>query len=216
MAWGVKMDEVKQQGPESRERILQAALFLFARNGYAETGVRELATRAEVNLSMVNYFFGSKKGLLKEILSSFFSGYLAIASKTLTGKECLSCRLEKFISSAIVYFNAERDSLIVAISELPHDDAEIIEYKALWATKMLEIVNREISVALQAETGYRLPAAVLAPMLTSLMASRFLFGPLMQKVGQEESSKSVSLKAYTKIIVKTVLLGITGSEQALP
>ncbi len=212
MVWSAKMDETKQQVPESRERIFQAALYLFARNGYAETGVRELAARAEVNLSMVNYFFGSKKGLLKVILNNFFSGYLAIASETLIGEDDLLGRVEKFIGSAIVYFDAERDSLIVAISELPHDDAEITEYKALWATKMFEIVNRELSVPLQAGTGYHIPAAVLAPMLTSLMASRFLFGSLIQKVGQE-SSKSVPLEAYTKIIVRTVLQGITVSEQ---
>lgn len=202
------MNVTEQQVPDSRERIFRAAVFLFARNGYAETGVRELAARAEVNLSMVNYFFGSKKGLLKEILNNFFSGYLAVASDTLSGDDDFELRLERFISSAVAHFDAERDSLIVAIGELPHDDIEITKHKALWAAKMLEIVNREICVPLQEETGHHVPAAVLAPMLTSLMASRFLFGPLMQKVGQK-SSEEVSLKTYTKIIVRTLLQGIS-------
>ena len=51
-----------------KERIFRSAVYLFARHGFAGTGLRELAARAEVNLAMINYFYGSQKGLLKEIL----------------------------------------------------------------------------------------------------------------------------------------------------
>ena len=201
----------KQQTPESRERILQAAVSLFASHGFAETGVRELAARAEVNLSMVNYFFGSKKGLLKEILDSFFSGYLAIAGEELVGDGNLHSRLEQFITSAVSYFDAEQEFLIIAISELPHDDPEIVEHKAGWARKMVETVNREICLPLAAESGQHIPPTCLTPMLTSLMASRFLFTPVMEKV-EEGSSKAVTTETYTKTIVRILLQGIAGPD----
>ena len=60
----------------SKVRILNTAVRIFARKGYASTGMRELADGAEVNLAMINYFFGSKKELLKVILERFFTGYL--------------------------------------------------------------------------------------------------------------------------------------------
>ena len=206
-----KTSEKKQHKPESRERILEAAISLFARHGVAETGMRELAAEAKVNLSMVNYFFGSKKGLLKEILDSFLSGYLAIAREELVGDDGLHSRLERFITRSISYFDLERDSLIITISELPHDDPEIVEHKADWARQMVEIVNREICLPLVAEGGQHIPPTCLSPMLTSLMASRFLFTPIMEKV-KKGSSNAVTIEAYTKMMVRTLLRGITGAD----
>ena len=205
------MDNRKQQKTESRERILQAAITLFARHGFAETGMRELVAEAGVNLSMVNYFFGSKKGLLKEILDSFFAGYLAIARKELIGDGDLHTRLERFITSAVGYFAGERNSLIIVISELPHDDPEIVKHKAGWASQMVEIVDREICLPLTAESGQHIPSTCFTPMLTSLMASRFLFTPVMERVGAS-SPKNVTIENYTKMIVRIILRGITGND----
>ena len=201
----------KEPKMDSRERILQAAVFLFARHGFAATGMRELAAQAEVNISMVGYFFGSKKGLLMEILDSFLSGYLTIAREELAGAGDLHTRLERFIISAVGYFDAQRDSLIITISELPHDDPEIIEHKAGWARQMVGIVNREVCQPHAAETGKYIPPTSLSPMLTVLMASRYLFAPVMEKV-EPGSSETVSREEYAKMIVGLVLQGITGSE----
>jgi len=203
----VKNSDKKQHTVESRERILQAAIMLFSRHGYAETGMRELVAEADVNLSMVNYFFGSKKGLLKEILDTFFSGYLVIAMDTLVVGGTLQQRLEQFIVRAVRYFDMNRDALVIGISELPHDDPEILEYKAGWARQMVEIVNREICQPLAAKNGQVIPPTCLAPMLTTLMASRFLFAPIMEKVA-EGSSKAVSTEDYTKMIVGVLMQGI--------
>ena len=206
-----KMSKKRNHTSNSKERILQTAISLFARNGFAETGMRELAAESEVNLSMVNYFFGSKKGLLKEILDGFLSGYLAIAGEELTGAGDLHSRLERFITASVNYFDAERHSLIIMISELPHDDPEIVEHKAAWARQMVEIVDRELCLPHGEKTGQNIPATCLAPMLTSLMASRFLFGPLMEKV-EAGSSQAVSTEEYTKMLVGILLQGITGGE----
>lgn len=48
----------------ARERILEVAQELFATRGFDAVSVRELAQAAEVNLAAVNYYFGSKDGLL--------------------------------------------------------------------------------------------------------------------------------------------------------
>lgn len=202
-----KSKDSKQQYPESRERIFRTAVTLFARYGFSETGVREIASTAHVNLSMVNYFFGSKKGLLKVILDGFLSGYLRIARNELRGKEDLPVRLERFIRRAVVYFERERESLIITISELPHDDPEILAHKAGWAKKMLEVVDLEVCRPLAAVSGHPIAPSILSPMLTSLMASRFLFTPVMEKVGQGSVEDS-STEDYGKIVVRMLLQGL--------
>lgn len=51
-----------------RARLLRAAAAVFAANGYAAGSVREICERARVNVASVNYYFGSKEGLYREVL----------------------------------------------------------------------------------------------------------------------------------------------------
>jgi len=55
----------------TKERILDAAEALFAERGFAETSLRSITTRAEVNLASVNYHFGSKKALIQAVFDRF-------------------------------------------------------------------------------------------------------------------------------------------------
>lgn len=53
---------------DTKEQILRAAEVLFAREGFANTSMREITDAADVNIAAVNYHFGSKERLLIEIL----------------------------------------------------------------------------------------------------------------------------------------------------
>ena len=54
--------------PSTKDRIIAAAQALFAEKGFPATSMREITTRADVNLAAINYHFGSKENLLHEIL----------------------------------------------------------------------------------------------------------------------------------------------------
>ncbi len=51
--------------------IVHAAETLFAEQGFTETTVRQITSKAEVNLAAVNYHFGSKKGLIQAVAEKF-------------------------------------------------------------------------------------------------------------------------------------------------
>ncbi len=51
----------------TKDRILGAAEELFAQNGFAGTSLRQVTTRADVNIAAVNYHFGSKENLVNEV-----------------------------------------------------------------------------------------------------------------------------------------------------
>ena len=50
-------------GAEARERLLRAALRLFAEKGFARTSTREIAQAAGANVAAISYYFGDKAGL---------------------------------------------------------------------------------------------------------------------------------------------------------
>ena len=51
------------------ERLLQKAIEVFAERGFRATTVREICTRAKVNVASVNYYFRSKEALYSKALS---------------------------------------------------------------------------------------------------------------------------------------------------
>jgi len=55
--------------PDTKERILDAAERLFAREGFHNTSLRAITGEADVNLAAVNYHFGSKEALLEAVFS---------------------------------------------------------------------------------------------------------------------------------------------------
>jgi TetR/AcrR family transcriptional regulator len=58
---------------DCRENIIAAAIPLFAAKGLNGVSVRELASTAGVNLSMVSYYFGGKEGLYAAVLTEQFA-----------------------------------------------------------------------------------------------------------------------------------------------
>ena len=53
---------------ETRDRLLHASEQLFAARGFKDVTVRDIARAARANLAAVNYHFGDKLGLYREVL----------------------------------------------------------------------------------------------------------------------------------------------------
>ena len=51
----------------SKERILKAAIKLFAQKGYESTSIREICKEANANICMISYYWGGKKELYNGI-----------------------------------------------------------------------------------------------------------------------------------------------------
>lgn len=57
----------KSRKQDAKERILDVAERLFSKSNFASVSVRSVTSEASVNLSAVNYYFGSKKGLFQAV-----------------------------------------------------------------------------------------------------------------------------------------------------
>jgi len=60
---------LRSDGVEARNRLLDAALALFAEKGYAKTSTREIALAAQINIASISYYFGDKAGLYKAVFT---------------------------------------------------------------------------------------------------------------------------------------------------
>jgi AcrR family transcriptional regulator len=55
---------------DARNRLLGSAEELFAEHGYELASTRQIASAAGMNISLISYYFGSKKALYKEIFQT--------------------------------------------------------------------------------------------------------------------------------------------------
>lgn len=53
---------------DKKEHIINAAIDLFAEKGFEGTSIRDLASKADVNVAMINYYFGSKEKLFEALV----------------------------------------------------------------------------------------------------------------------------------------------------
>ena len=90
---------VKNKEGGTKNRILLAATKVFARKGYKEATVREICELAgTANINSINYYFGSKENLYREILNLMFSSHKK-QKKNYTDKDTVMDRLRDHISS---------------------------------------------------------------------------------------------------------------------
>jgi AcrR family transcriptional regulator len=52
---------------DTKDRLLDAAEWLFAEHGFAATSLRDITAHAEANLASVNYHFGGKEALIEAV-----------------------------------------------------------------------------------------------------------------------------------------------------
>lgn len=65
-----KVKKSRADGEQSRERLLLAAMRLFAEQGYAKASTREIALAAGANVAAISYYFGDKAGLYRAAFNS--------------------------------------------------------------------------------------------------------------------------------------------------
>lgn len=199
---------MKQSG-STRERIYQHGVRLFAKKGYAATGLRELANDAEVNLAMVSYFFGGKNGLLKEILADFLSGYIEILEKNLTRDVDLDEKITVLVREAVVFVEENKEQMIIMLTELPHDELEITQYKGQWTKKAMGLIMTHVCGALEKEYGVTISPALVGPVMVCLVASRFLLAPVIEEMNPPGYGEMFK-QQYPDQIAAVILGGLHG------
>lgn len=113
----------------SKERILKAAISVFARKGRHGARMEEIAALAHINKAMIYYFFHSKDDLYFEVLkfvhfetAMSLSGITERAIESGQGHEHV---LRSFISAMIFYFNENTYYTRILIESMASDSEEI-------------------------------------------------------------------------------------------
>ena len=113
-----------------KQRILDAAILLFAKKGYAGVGVREIAREAKVNIAMISYYYEGKIGILQSIIEEYFARFHLSISDMDFSSQPPEDNVRVLIGRIIDFVRENTELAMVMYNELPLDIPEIMELKA--------------------------------------------------------------------------------------
>jgi len=84
----------QQRRHQSRERILAAALDVFAEKGYHNATISEITARAGVSRGLITYYFPGKQQLVHELLGRYLDGVAELTNVPGTPDERLAAIID--------------------------------------------------------------------------------------------------------------------------
>jgi len=197
-----------KKSKEPRQRILDAAVSLFAQKGYAGVGVREIAKAADVNIAMISYYFEGKLGILKAIIEEFFAHYSEILrdidDQSKSPEECLRLMVQRLVN----FVKKNTELAMVTYNELPLDSPEIAELKAEKINELIQRISGLIRrFGLDPSDTFQI--SVIGPSLIASIFTNFRFRPVLKHIIKVEFN-DVYYERLIEIISTLFLRGVLG------
>lgn len=215
----------KTRETEAKKRIFQAATSLFARKGFFAVGIREIAREADVNISMLNYYFGGKVGMLKAIIDECYDKYYRAISDL--GDENTTTRelVRLIVRNVVQFFRENTELAMVAFSTLPVDIPEILDFKMKWVSGRRRATDehfRRLGLNTDDDIQMSVMRGIITAIISSHFESRFVWehikqapaepGSMMEKYVQECTAEYDDnfYERYSEMLTDLYLHGLEG------
>jgi len=196
-----------QGGSGTRERLLSAAISLFSEQGYAATGTRAIAARAGCNVALISHYFGSKEGLLREVIvrgiTTVGEELRALRAAPMSPEE----RLARFVDYMVDHFDRCCQGMQIVFHQLAQAQSPFFAAILPKITENVELLTSMLEDAKSAgrlrDVEPRTTAVLLMGMLQTYFATYTVASTL---IGPRSPETIAELKRHiTEIFVRGAL-----------
>ena len=128
----------------SRGRVIQAATQLFAKKGFAATGIREIAENAGLSTSSLYHYMGTKEELLLQIMTDGLTRFVAAAMAAVAEWTDPACQIVALTRVHVAAEATVREPSVVIDNEVrslsPPALAAVLrlrdQYEGLWGSAL--------------------------------------------------------------------------------
>src|SRR6266852_2917015 len=185
-----------------RESILRAATRVFARNGYFNSKVADIARAAGVADGTVYLYFKSKEEILHSIFDQNMAEAIAADRKLINKLRDPREKLRRIATLHLERLGADRDLAVVFQVELRGSTKFMEEFSAAAFAEYLGMLRRTF------EEGQR--AGVFRQELNAKLVSKILFGALDEMATNWIISKrSYKLEPMADVVMDVFLNGVS-------
>lgn len=121
----------------TKEKVIESATSLFFQKGFAGTSVRDIADQADVNVSLISYYFKGKQGLLEYTVTQFYEMYLKELEETIEQTQDFTAleKLKAMIHTIIQYKQNDHQLTCFIHRELSLDSVFVREVTVTYLAK---------------------------------------------------------------------------------
>ncbi len=185
-----------------RELILRAAIRVFARNGYFNSKVADIARAADVADGTVYLYFKSKDEILHSIFDQNMAEAIAAGRKLIADLKDPREKLRRIAKLHLERLGADRDLAVVFQVELRGSTKFMEEFSAAGFAEYLNLLCKCF------EEGQR--SGVFRKNLNAKVMSKILFGALDEMATNWIISKrSYKLEPMADVVMDVFLNGVT-------
>jgi len=174
MPRGAQKSIASKSVPDKREAILRAAIKVFARNGYFNSKVSDIAGQAGIADGTVYLYFKSKDEILHSIFDRAMAEFIAEGKKELAVIDEPKAKLARIAQLHLEKLGADRDLAIVFQVELRGSTKFMQEFSAAGFAEYLDIIRQTI------ESGQR--AGDFRSDIKPIIAAKIFYGALDEMV----------------------------------
>lgn len=192
---------------DPKERIIQAASHLFAQKGYSAIGVREIVREADVNISMISYYFKGKTGVLLEIINRFFDLYAQAIEGSFVEQLPFEDNVYTLVKNLVTVIQNNKDLFKIGFFELPLEVPEVAEIRAERINKIRELLGSKVFADLKMDAKTKKYLPIIGPAMISMVFSNFIMGPSLQNVFKAKFDTAF-YDDYARIITSLIINGL--------
>ena len=201
------------------ENILFAAEKLFAEKGFEGTSTREISKAANVNISMISYYFGSKENLMEELFKWRMEEGLNFAKNILENNELNEIqKIDAFVDNFVNRVQRLRDFfLLVHTQQVISQNKNIQNFLRASKINYIEINQKIIEQGL--ETGiftkkpsYHLLQCTISGTIFNAMHGMKMYKEYLKKQKSDFDEKHFENQYFQEASdhVKTIVRGLVG------
>lgn len=183
----------------TQERILGAALGLFAKRGYNRTSVSAIAETAGVSRSAVFWHFGDKASLFSEVFKRMLVPFMDRVTNTYEGMSPGEQIFEMF--SVYESFVTENRETIETFVRWVMESSELRDALSDQLFALQDTFTRKIERAIAEATGDAEAASELAAGMIAMLDGNFLL-TLLDVEGKTQARRRAGLLRIAKLAVR--------------
>jgi len=187
----------------TKDKIIEAALEIIAREGFQKVTVRKIAAMAGVNVAAVNYHFGSKEKVLNEALEHLMVQMKKIFNYLKDEEKPPEVRLETFIQKYSRTLFKYPDPVKNLIHQSIHEHSAKNNFQEYLKNEGIELIKNTIHQLKPDENSSIL--YMLTMQLLSSLAFPVLLGTRSAEIFGIELNQTDNQRAYTNLLVQNIL-----------
>jgi AcrR family transcriptional regulator len=196
---------------DKKEHIMDVAVTLFAEKGFEGTSIRDLAHQADVNIAMINYYFGSKEKLFVALLENkarFMREKIDAVQNdhSLTEIEKINFIIDGYVTrflSQPAFHRVLQQELLVTNREILHQN--VIELFTKNTQDVVSIIEKGIRKKIFKKVDPQLLFASIIGTINQVMLSRSMCNIILNKDPGSDPYQDPELKKRITIHIKQMV-----------